>query len=375
MKSLFSIALSAVALAASAGKVWADSEVPPDVGAALATPAESALNPLTGDKESATRAAPVNPVPVVPSIAAAATAKPQTQPRKPSVRKAPRPAVANTVADSEAQRAARLWERTGQAAGLIGGNGVVMYAYGETRPVIRCAPLHLCVIQLITGEQITDLSIGDSVRWKVAASRAGDTPVVVTKPVAVKLETNLTVLTDAGRVYYMTLKSDEDVYVPLVQFYNPQEIIEKVNTDARQKQALALAQQETKDATLGQLDLATLDFNYACTGEARFKPVRVFSGNGHVYLQMPADMPYHDAPIVFDESGGSTQLINSRFARGYEILDGLPEKFRLVVGVGSNAQSIECGHGQTQPAGKPGRLWDDFRPQSLGLADRERADG
>jgi type IV secretion system protein VirB9 len=289
--------------------------------------------------------------------------------------RAPRP-VLNTITGSAVDRAARIWERTGQAAGLIGSNGTVMYAYGETRPVSHCAPLHLCVIQLMTGEQITDLSIGDSVRWKVAASRAGDMPVVVTKPVATNLETNLTVLTDAGRVYYMTLKSNEDRYVPLVQFYNPQEILEKVHVEARQKQERDKAEQETKDAALGKLDPAMLDFNYACTGEARFKPIRVFSGNGHVYLQMPADMPWHDAPAIFDVGDGSTQLINSRFARGYEILDGLPEKFRLVIGVDSKAQAVECAHGPAQqPASKPGRLQDDFRSQYLGMADWERADG
>jgi type IV secretion system protein VirB9 len=382
MKSLLLSVLSASVLVTSAGHAWADQDAPPSAAGVVAsdsaatTPAESALNPLSANKDAGTAS---DPAPVVPAVipstegqanpSAPKTAAPvvvpaipapvakQPPPAKPRARvhRSPRPVPINTITDSEVERAARIWERTGQAAGLIGANGTLTYAYGESRPTIHCAPLHLCVIQFVNGEQITDLSIGDSVRWKVAASRAGDMPVVVIKPVAVNLETNITVLTDAGRVYYMTLKSDEDSYVPLVQFYNPQELIEKIATGARQQQAKEKAEQETKDASLGKLDPATLDFNYACTGEASFKPVRVFSGNGHVYLQMPGDMPFHDSPAIFDASNDSTQLINSRFSRGYEILDGLPEKFKLVIGLDSKAQTVECTHGQSVPPGsKPG---------------------
>jgi type IV secretion system protein VirB9 len=347
MKSLLLIALSGSLLMTSA---WADQDAPT---LNADTAAASALNPLISGKDAdATNTSPndttTTPVATTAVPASAMPVARQVQPAKPHRRPPPasRPALVNTITDNEIDRAEWLWEHTGQAAGLIGANGTLTYAYGESRPTIRCAPLHLCVIQFITGEQITDLSIGDSVRWKVAASRAGETPVVVIKPVAIQLETNLTVLTDAGRVYYMTLQSGKSNHVPLVQFYNPQEIIEKISADVRQKQARAKAEQETKDATLGAFDPALLDFNYACTGEASFKPLRVFASTGHVYLQMPADMGFHDFPVLFDQSQDSTQLINSRFARGYVILDGLPEKFKLVVGVDGKAQSVECAHGQ-----------------------------
>jgi len=341
MKPLLSIMLSGCLLAA--GAAWADDDAP------AAPPAS-----LAGENAEPAGAPPAA-TPSTPSVSTG------IQPR-PRMRRAPRPTLDESLAGELAER---LWQRTGQAAGLIGTGGTVMVAYGESRPTIRCTPLHLCVIQLIAGEQITDLSIGDSVRWKVAASRAGDTPVVVTKPVALGLDTNLTVLTDAGRVYYMTLRSGGS-HVPLVQFYNPQEIIEHIHTRAGQVQAA----RETKDATLGKLDPATLDFNYACTGDAGFKPTQVFSGNGHVYLQMQGDMPYHDAPAVFDQSGDTTQLINSRLARGYTILDGLPDKFKLVTGAGSDARTVECSHGPAKSGGRRrgGSPWDDGKYLYLGQA-------
>jgi type IV secretion system protein VirB9 len=389
MKSLLSSVLSVSRRAAGMSNAWADptsTSQPSNAGtaairnAAPTSPAESVLNPLlaplTGGNEAgaASATAPVVPalipstdgqvnpgaskaavpvvVPAIPTPVAkqVAPAKPRAHGQRPS-----RHISINTLTGDDMDRAERIWERTGQAAGVIGINGTLTYAYGESRPTIHCAPLHLCVVQFINGEQITDLSIGDSVRWKVAASRAGDTPVVVIKPVAIDLETNITVLTDAGRVYYMTLKSDEDAYVPLVQFYNPLELIHKVATEARRKEAEVKAEQETKDASLGKIDPATLDINYTCTGEASFKPVRVFSGNGHVYLQMPGDMAFHDSPAIFDESSGNTQLINSRPVRGYVVLDGLPKKIKLVVGLDNQAQVVECAHGAAPAAAKPRR--------------------
>ncbi len=247
--------------------------------------------------------------------------------------------------------ASLAWERTGQAAALVGEDGTVMYAYGQSRPVISCSPLHLCVVQLQHGEKVTDLSIGDSVRWRVGSSMAGDLPVIVIKPVASGLETNLTVTTDHGRIYYLTLRSADDGYVPMVGFYDPQAIVEHVNAQATAREATAQARKERQEATLGDIDPAKLDFAYTCTGDAPFKPEQVFSANGHVYLKMPSNMVYRDAPAVFNTSQGEKQLINSRLVRGYDILDGLPMAFSLVAGVGSDAQAVECEHkGHTRHA-------------------------
>jgi type IV secretion system protein VirB9 len=219
--------------------------------------------------------------------------------------------------------------------------------------------LHLCVIKLMPGESINDISIGDSVRWRVASSRAGDMPVIVLKPAATGLETNLTVLTDAGRVYYMTLRSAARGAVPLIQFFDPQDILIKVNERRDQTQAQARQEQEKRDASFGKLDPVALDFQYICTAKnkAQFKPTEVFSGNGHIYLKMPEDMKYQDAPVVFDTSTDNMQLINSRYARGYEVIDGLPTKFKLVVGVDSDAQTVECAHSTAKTRNNNDTSW------------------
>ncbi len=259
--------------------------------------------------------------------------------------------------------ASQEWLQTGIAPSLVGTNGQVMYPYGQSRLTITCAPLHICVINLMTGEHITNMSIGDSVRWLVQSAGAGDRPVVVVKPTAAGLVTNLVVTTDAGRVYYMTLVSDAHDYVPLVGFYDPQQLVINMQQQAAQaraaEQAKAEARRKAVVAPMGSIDPASLDFDFTCKADdghadlenADLKPVRVFAGGGHTYLQMPPDMKYTDAPAVFSVTNGQTELMNSRLVHGYYIIDGLPQTFKLVIGVGNAARSVTCRHGQAGGGG------------------------
>ena len=250
--------------------------------------------------------------------------------------------------------AAQTWLQTGNAPSMVGTNGEVMYAYGQSQPTITCAPLHICLINLLPGEHVTNLSIGDSVRWLVQTADAGQTPVVVIKPTADGLTTNLAVTTDAGRVYYMTLVSDAHTYVPQIGFYDPQQLVINMQNQARRQRAADAAKKDAVVAPLGQVDPSTLDFNYTCQlgdGHADqessdLMPVRVFAGSGHTYLQMPERMKYTDAPAVFNVSNDDTELMNSRLVHGYFIIDGLPQKFKLVVGVGKGSHSVTCRHAQ-----------------------------
>ncbi|BAP87645.1 conjugal transfer protein TrbG [Burkholderiales bacterium GJ-E10] len=247
--------------------------------------------------------------------------------------------------------AAQTWLKTGYAPSMLGTNGQVMYAYGQSQPTITCAPLHICVINLLLGEHITNLSIGDSVRWMVQTADAGHTPVVVVKPVAAGLTTNLVVTTDAGRVYYMTLVSRQHRYVPQIGFYDPQQIVIRLQRQADAQAAQDGAKKQSVVAQIGRVDPSDLDFDYHCAGDdpdeidRDLLPVRVFAGGGHTYLQMQDGMSFRDAPAVFRFDGGKTELINSRLVNNYFVIDGLPEHFKLVVGVGKGARTVSCGQG------------------------------
>jgi len=254
------------------------------------------------------------------------------------------------------EAAAERWSETGDAPVLVGTNGAVMYAYGESHPTVTCAPLRICLINLMAHEHITNMSIGDSVRWLVQAADAGAgndaTPVVITKPTAAGLVTNLAITTDAGRVYYLTLHSDRRKYVPQIGFYDPQAIIMRLNQRHAAEVAKATANQETVIDSLGSVDPASLDFDFTCKAENRtakqWLPLRVFAGSGHTYLQMPKTLADGDAPAIFDlitvGRRTQTELINSRLLHGYYVIDGLPTRFELLVGAGNAARTVTCAH-------------------------------
>lgn len=255
--------------------------------------------------------------------------------------------VRQTITPRLVSRASFDWEAAGEtnAESLVGDDGSVMYPYGASRPVVACAPLHICMIKLQEDEKITNISIGDSVRWKAQASSAGKFPVVVVKPTVTDIKTNLSVMTDAGRIYYLTLVSYKNRWVPLISFYDPQTIVQSVWAEAGEKvRARADAAQKKEESTVATLpgdDITSMDFEYAITSPSSdIKPVRVFSSAGHTYIQMPDNLKYKDAPAIFSLINGEQQLVNFRTKGVYYVVDGIPDKINLVLGAGSNAKTV-----------------------------------
>ena len=255
--------------------------------------------------------------------------------------------------------AAQRWEQTGVADALVGAGGAVEYPYGYSRPTVTCAPLHVCTVALQDGEAVTSISIGDTVRWLLQNATAGNKPVLMIKPTQAGLSTNLVVTTDKGRVYYMHLVSSKTEYIPMVTWYDPaamtRDLSAEAQASARQKAEFeasiaaaklaaeqAKAQRVVADKSVGKLDPTTLDFGYSCTGDAVFKPARVFANDTHTFIQLPPGAATRDAPAVFNVSNNETELLNSRLVNGYYIIDGKPAKLSLVLGVGDSAQTVKC---------------------------------
>jgi len=246
--------------------------------------------------------------------------------------------------------ALREWERTGVAEALVGQNGSIEYPYGYSRPVISCAPLHVCTIILQPGESITSLSLGDTVRWLAQQTTAGNKPVIVTKPTQAAISTNMVVTTDAGRVYYMHLVADKKEYVPIVSFYDPANMMRQERAAIASAESARLAaeavkakrEQEVIASFRPGFDPSKLDFNFRCRGAGDLLPDRVFATDTHTYLQMSPDIKSKDAPAVFAVRGDQTELVNMRVRGNYYIIDGKPAQFRILLGVGSDQSVVTC---------------------------------
>ncbi|MGH9560602.1 MAG: hypothetical protein ACRD3S_04030, partial [Terracidiphilus sp.] len=113
-------------------------------------------------------------VPAVPALSPS-TAPPPVSPEVPRAFEA-KGDVALNATGVEAVLLSREWAESRSAA-APGKDGRVVYAYGGGLPIVVCAPLHVCVLELEPGEKIVgEPHIGDSIRWEISPSASGSGP-------------------------------------------------------------------------------------------------------------------------------------------------------------------------------------------------------
>ncbi len=257
----------------------------------------------------------------------------------------PGTASAKTLQSAIAQ-ASKVWHDTGSASAIAGNNGEVLYPYGQSTPDILCSPLHTTIIKLLPGEKIAGSALGDKIRWTATNLQLGNQAVVLVRPMQKGITTNLVIAATTGKIYDLTLVSDKAKFVPTVGFYDPQKDWDKAVVGvAMQNQANAAAQRKAT-MTLPNINPADLDFDYYVTGPHRYRPVRIFSAAGKVYLQMPPGMKYGNAPAVFVMEDGKEQLTNFQVIQGYYVIDQLFHEAKLLLGTGDNKRVVTIHAGR-----------------------------
>ncbi len=247
----------------------------------------------------------------------------------------------------EAVRVSESW-RVAHNTPAAGADGRVLYAYGAGLPIIVCAPLRVCIIELQAGEHITgEPQIGDSVRWNLSPAMYGQgesaTSMIVLKPQEPGLDTNLLITTDR-RAYYLRLVSKPTDYIARAAFSYPEE----ENSDRWQQHLLAQrtqAAQTKREAHLlpALITADKLNFDYRVTGGAEeVRPLRVFDDGTKTYIQMRPGVQNREAPVLLVVgSDGKGEMTNYRVQQQTYIVDRLFERARLVLGAGKKAQKVE----------------------------------
>jgi P-type conjugative transfer protein TrbG len=135
------------------------------------------------------------------------------------------------------------------------------------------------------------------VRWQITPAVYGagvdGTPIIVVKPTASGLDTNLLVTTDR-RAYYLRLISKPDDYVSRVAFEYPAED----NNRRWQEHMLTERSRQSEKAELlpALVTAERLNFSYDIHGgNEHIRPLRVFDDGEKTYLQMPAEMKNREA--------------------------------------------------------------------------------
>jgi type IV secretion system protein VirB9 len=259
----------------------------------------------------------------------------------------------NAAAVSAAE-VSHQWE-TGVATPTPGADGRVVYIFGQGMPVMVCAPLRVCAIELQAGEHLeSQPQIGDSRRWEITPVLSGsgleETPLLIVKPIEPGLETDLIVPTDR-RTYVFRLVSDPARFVSRLAFLYPGEDAAKwaafqARQDAAKRDAEAVTEQaREKDKRAGVVPMAenaldNLYFDYKLDGDAAFRPERVLDDGQHTYLIYPNDGRFRELPTLLIVANGKSELVNFRVDGSRYIVDRLFDKAILVVGVGKKQTRV-----------------------------------
>ena len=249
---------------------------------------------------------------------------------------------------------AKRWQDGGTSAKLptAGSDGTIRFEFGTTQPSIVCAVLQVCDVELQVGEQVNSINLGDSARWLVepAITGVGATEVqhLIIKPQDVGLETSLVVTTNR-RTYHFLLRSHRTQFMPRVAFSYPEDAAAKWEA-LRNREV-----KERREATIPQTGeyIGDLSFDYTVSGEARWKPIRVYNDGRKTIIQMAAAMAQTEAPslLVVRKDGGiftdeETVLVNYRVQGDRYIVDSVFDKAILIAGVGSNQDRVTIQRGK-----------------------------
>lgn len=248
--------------------------------------------------------------------------------------------------DPAVEKAYEQFSKNGVAQN-IDSKGFKTFSYDpRQRPIVTCAPLHLCVVQLEQGEIINNIELGDSADWLssvalVGTKSAGSYQVAV-KPKLYDIATDL-VITTNKRTYNIGLLSQKGGTTHVVNFYYPEETLDQTNAQlaAQNNQVVDQSTQNPNTA----INIGNLNFNYVLRGDhvraTPWAPTHVFDDGDKTFIQMPALSERFGLPVLYILKNKQMALINYRYKRPYFIIDGLFSKAFLISGKGSDQQKIE----------------------------------
>jgi P-type conjugative transfer protein TrbG len=226
--------------------------------------------------------------------------------------------------------------------GLVthGADGKVIFLFGEVQPSVVCSPLEVCDIELQAGEVVRDVLVGDTVRWKVEPATSGEVGGqaihLIVKPTEPGLITSM-VVTTSRRTYHIQLKSHPTQYMARVGFDYPEDVSNRL--------ADINARMEASTIPGAGVPAEQLSFSYSISGNAQWRPTRVYSDGTKTYVQFPESIASREAPVLFVVSGGQNRIVNYRMKSNMMIVDYQVDTAILISGVGWDQQKITIQRG------------------------------
>ena len=249
-------------------------------------------------------------------------------------------AVKLTPQEKKALDLSVQWSRRNVDPVLAAG-GKVIYVHGASEPTVIASPYQVCDLELEQGETVNEFVVGDPARWFVEAGVSGSggsaTVHLFIKAVDAGLQTSLVVTTDR-RTYHVKLVSKRSGHTPYIAFAYNDAIKRRVNQDRAEAD-----KNRHWDSTVieGQTrELANLNFAYDVKGKrVSWRPERVYDDKRKCYIQLPKDTGV--TPVLLVRKGSKDMIVNYRIQDGTIIVDGVFDKYTLVLGVGGDQEKVE----------------------------------
>jgi type IV secretion system protein VirB9 len=227
-------------------------------------------------------------------------------------------------------------------------NAIQVYPFTEGALYrLYAAPEQVTDIALESGESLSSVSAGDTVRWVIgdtsSGAGAGKQIHVLVKPFAPGLRTNLVIMTDR-RSYHLALESTEHTSMAALSWTYPQGAL--IALQKQNEQAAAM------EPIASNLSLENLRFRYEITGDhPPWRPVRAFDDGAKVYIEFPSRIDQGEAPPLFVVGAdGGNELVNYRVRGIYYIVDRLFGAAELRFGQRKRGCSSNCS--MSQPRGQ-----------------------
>jgi P-type conjugative transfer protein TrbG len=293
----------------------------------------------------APRNATAKHVPTVPALSTTAP-PPPVSPEVPRTFEAKRDVALNSTG-MEAVVLSREWAESRNVP-APGKDGRVVYAYGGGLPIVVCAPLHVCILELEPGEKIVgEPHIGDSIRWEISPSVSGSgpaaMPLIIIKPRIAGLDTTMVVPTDR-RAYYVRLESKPNEYVARVAFSYPEDSKQKwqeylvKQREAEQQEKIAAE----RVAELPNTALEKMYWNYEIKGgDVSTRPMHVMDDGAKTYIQMPSETIHRELPVLVVKGPNGSEMVNYRVKDNMYIVDRLFDRAALLLGSGKHQTKVE----------------------------------
>ncbi len=258
----------------------------------------------------------------------------------------PKSDVALNATGTEAILLSREWAESRNVP-VSGKDGRVVYPYGGGLPVVVCAPLHVCILELEPGEKIAgEPHIGDSIRWEISPSVSGSgpdaTPLIIIKPRIAGLDTTMVVPTDR-RAYYVRLESKPNEYIARVAFSYPEDSTQKWQQYlVKQREAEQQEKAADRVAELPNTALDNMFWSYEIKGgDASTRPIHVMDDGAKTYIQMPIETIHRELPVLVVKGANGSEMVNYRVKDNMYIVDRLFDRAALLLGSGKHQVKVE----------------------------------